>query len=169
VWLVVLFGGQLLTAHILESYSSALQQWVSLTIFIPLIIATGGNSGSQSSSLIIRALAVGEVASRDWMKVLLREVGFGIVLGAMLGILGFARALFAPDRDDSLRIAFTVAGSILAVAVLGNLLGSLLPLAIKRVGIDPAVSSTPLIASVADVLGLAVYLTLAQIILGIAL
>jgi magnesium transporter len=168
IWLVVLFFGQLLTATVMERHEQQLQTMIGLVVFIPLIIATGGNSGSQSSSLIIRALAVGEVHPADWTRVMLREVGIGISIGLMLSVVGFLRAwLVGPE--GSLNLAVSVAASIIAVVTLGTMMGSLLPLAIKRVGFDPAVSSTPFIASLVDVLGLLVYFTVAQAIFSLAL
>jgi magnesium transporter len=160
-WLIVLFIGGLLTATVMRGYEHDMAALVDLVIFIPLIISSGGNSGSQSSSLIIRALAVGEVAPRDWVRVLVREAGIGLVLGFILGVVGFVRAYFAQALDP-LRMALAVSISVLAVVTTGSLLGSLLPLAIKRVGLDPAVSSTPFIASLVDVLGLLVYFSVAR-------
>ncbi len=162
-WLIVLFAGELLTASVMHSYEHELGVLVDLVIFIPLIISSGGNSGSQSSSLIIRALAVGEVRPADWGKVLFREAGIGVVLGLTLGVVGFLRA-YLLQANQALRIAISVATSVIAVVTVGTLVGSLLPLAIKRVGLDPAVSSTPFIASLVDVLGLLVYFSVARVI-----
>lgn len=161
-WLLVLFGGQLLTANVMEHNTDAMALTPSLLIFLPLIIASGGNSGAQSSSLVIRALAVGELAPRDWWKVVHRETLIGIALGSLLGIIGFARAFLVADA--SVALATSVSTSIVAVVLLGSLLGALLPLAIHRVGLDPAVSSTPLIASVVDVLGLMAFFALARLV-----
>jgi magnesium transporter len=162
-WLVVLFVGELLTASVMAGYEHELGVLVDLVIFIPLIISSGGNSGSQSSSLIIRALAVGEIYPSDWAKIFFRELGIGAVLGCLLGCLGFLRAFIMQDREP-FRIASAVSVSVLAVVMVGTLVGSLLPLGIKRVGLDPAVSSTPFIASLVDVLGLLVYFSVARII-----
>ncbi len=136
---------------------------VDLVIFIPLIISSGGNSGSQSSSLIIRALAVGEVAPSDWVRVFVREAGIGLVLGLILGVVGFLRALFSESLEPA-SMAMAVSVSVLAVVTTGTLVGSLLPLRTKRVGLDPAVSSTPFIASLVDVLGLLVYFSVARLV-----
>lgn len=165
-WLVVLFLGQLLTASVMEHNEDTLRTTLQLAIFIPLIIASGGNSGAQSSSLIIRGLAVGEVRPGDWLKVLLREVGVGVLLGVGLGVIAFLRALLIGEAHGLYSIALTVGVSVIAVVVLGATIGALLPLAIRRAGMDPAVSSTPFVASVIDVIGLVVYFELARVILG---
>jgi magnesium transporter len=161
VWLVILFGGQLLTATVMEQHEATMATLAGLVVFIPLIIATGGNSGAQSSTLVIRALAVGEMRPSDWLRVLGRESGIGIAIGLVLGGVGFARAWFVGD-DASLHLAITVTLSITAVTTLGTTMGSLLPLLIRRLGFDPAVSSTPFIASLVDVLGLVIYFAIAQ-------
>jgi magnesium transporter len=162
-WLVALFGGELLTASVMRSYEHDLSVLIDLVIFIPLIISSGGNSGSQSSSLVIRALAVGEVKPRDWSKVLVRETGIGLALGIILGVVGFFRA-FMFQAHNALRTGVVVAVSVLAVVMVGTLVGSLLPLGIRRIGLDPAVSSTPFIASLVDVLGLIVYFSISRIV-----
>jgi magnesium transporter len=166
LWLVILFLGQLLTATVMESNQRAVQTIAGLAIFIPLIISSGGNAGSQSASLIIRALAVGEVFPRDWWKVLFREVFIGVAIGVLLGGLGFVRAI---AFGEPMWLSVSVALSTAAVVLLGALIGSLLPLAIRRVGLDPAVSSSPFIASLSDVLGLLVYFAIATWIFHIAL
>ena len=163
-WLIVLFAGELLTASVMHGYERDMAAVVDLVIFIPLIISSGGNSGSQSSSLIIRALAVGEVVPADWMRIMVREAGIGVVLGLVLGVVGFLRALLLRTENAAM-MALSVSISVLAVVCVGTLVGSLLPLAIKRVGLDPAVSSTPFIASLVDVLGLLVYFSISRMIL----
>jgi magnesium transporter len=163
IWLIILFGGQLLTATVMEHHEATIAAVAGLVVFIPLIIATGGNSGSQSSSLVIRALAVGEMTPRDWSKVALREGLIGLFIGLLLGAVGFVRAWFVGD-EGSLNLAVSVGASIVAIVTLGTLTGSLLPLGMRRVGLDPAVSSTPFIASLVDVLGLIVYFAIAQAI-----
>jgi len=164
-WLIVLFVGELLTANVIHGYERELARVVDLMIFVPLIMSSGGNSGSQSSSLVIRALAVGEVLPRDWMRVLVRETGIGVVLGFVLGMAGFLRALVLKS-EHAWNMAIAVSVSLVAVVTLGTLVGSLLPLGIKRVGLDPAVSSTPFIASLVDVLGLLVYFSISRLILA---
>ncbi|MEM9864786.1 MAG: magnesium transporter [Myxococcota bacterium] len=165
-WLVVLFLGQLLTATVMEANQSALDAARSLAIFIPLIISSGGNAGSQSSTLIIRAMAVGEATPRDWLRVLGRELAIGLSLGLLLSLMGFGRAFLSGGEVEALSLAWVVSASILAVVTLSTIIGSLLPMLIQRLGLDPAVSSTPFIASVVDVLGLLVYFGLATWILS---
>lgn len=163
-WLVLLFLGGFLTASVMQGFEGELSRAIMLVVFIPLIISTGGNAGSQSATLVIRALAVEEVRPADWVKVAAREALVGICLGLVVGALGFGRAFFATDHD-AVPLAIVVASSIVAVTTVGSLLGSLLPLVIQRVGLDPAVSSTPFIASLSDVVGLLIYLSIARVML----
>jgi len=164
-WLVLLFVAQLLTATVIDHNQDILAASVELILFIPLIIASGGNAGSQSSTLIIRAMAVGELTPGDWARVLGRELLIGLSLGVALGFIGFARGWFAGGGVDPLALATAIGASVLAIVTLSTMIGSLLPLLIRRVGLDPAVSSTPFIASIVDVLGLIVYFSVAQVIL----
>ncbi len=166
-WLVVLFLGGFLTASVMEHFEGAIHELAVLAVFLPLIISTGGNAGSQSASLVIRALATDEVHPSDWARVLRREVVVGITLGLVVGVLGFARALFTADTD-SYAFAAVVSVSIVGVVTVGSLVGALLPLVIQRVGLDPAVSSTPFIASLSDVVGLLIYLGIARTLLGLS-
>ncbi len=168
-WLVLLFMGQLLTATVMQNNQHVIEVMVELVLFMPLIIASGGNAGSQSSSLIIRALAVGEMAPRDWLRVLARELVVGALLGLGLGVLGFARAFFTDGHLDPFRLGTAVGVSIVAVVVLAAVVGAVLPMLIKRLGLDPAVSSTPFIASVTDVFGLMVYFSVARMVFGAVL
>lgn len=163
-WLVVLFLGGFLTANVMHSFEGQLERVIELAMFIPLIISTGGNAGSQSATLVIRALSLGEVRPGDWMRVLGREALAGVALGLVVGVLGFARAYFASE-EHALALALVVSISILSVVMVGSLVGSLLPLLIQKVGLDPAVSSTPFIASLSDVIGLLVYLGVATALL----
>lgn len=165
-WLIVLFLGQLLTATVMEQNAETLRAVVELALFIPLIISSGGNAGSQSSTLIIRAMAVGELVPRDWWRVFGKELTIGLLLGVVLGGMGFARALVAGENVPPLKLALTVGSSILAVVTLSTIVGSLLPMLIRRLGLDPAVSSTPFIASVVDVLGLLVYFSVAHVVMS---
>ncbi len=168
-WLVVLFLGQMLTATVMERNEALLQSMVSLVIFVPLIISSGGNAGAQSSSLIIRALALGEVRASQWWRVAGKEVSIGLALGVLLGILGAARAsLTGEDAQTTALMALAVGSSIVAVIVLGAVVGAILPLIISRVGFDPAVSSSPMIASLVDVLGLGTYFVIASTIFRLA-
>jgi magnesium transporter len=168
-WLVALFFGELLTANVMRHYESEIAALIDLVIFIPLIISSGGNSGSQSSSLIIRALALGEIAPRDWVRVFWRELRVGIALGLLLSVVGFARTFLLGRAAHPLIMGIVVATSLVAVVLLGTLVGALMPLLIKRVGLDPAVSSTPFVASLVDVFGLVVYFTVSHIVLGLML
>lgn len=165
-WLVVLFLGGFLTASVMEHFEGAIRELAVLAVFLPLIISTGGNAGSQSASLVIRALATDEVHPRDWVRVLRREIVVGITLGLVVGALGFFRALFTADMDGY-AFAVVVSVSIVGVVTVGSLVGALLPLVIQRVGLDPAVSSTPFIASLSDVVGLLIYLGIARTLLGL--
>lgn len=165
IWLVVLFLGGFLTATVMQGFEEELARALTLAIFIPLIISAGGNAGSQSATLVIRALAVDEVKPRDWIKVALREAAVGICLGIVVGLLGFGRAFFAAELGESVPLAIVVSLSVLSVVTVGSLLGALLPLLIERAGLDPAVSSTPFIASLSDVVGLFIYLSIARALL----
>jgi len=164
-WLVLLFIAQLLTATVIRENQDILAATVELVLFIPLIIASGGNAGSQSATLVIRAMAVGELKPRDWAKVAGRELLIGLSLGIALGLIGFARGWFAGETVAPMAIASAVGASILAIVTLSTMIGSLLPLLIRRAGLDPAVSSTPFIASIVDILGLIVYFAVANVIL----
>lgn len=166
VWLVLLFLGGFATASVMEGFQDQLARAMSVAVFIPLIISTGGNAGSQAATLVIRALAVEEVAPGDWFKVASREAVVGICLGLVVGVLGFGRAFFAAQTGESVSLAIVVAVSIVSVVTVGSLVGALLPLLIQRVGLDPAVSSTPFIASLSDVVGLLIYLGIASQLLG---
>lgn len=168
-WLVVLFVGEMLTASAMANYEHAIQSAVVLTLFIPLIISSGGNSGSQASTLVIRALAVGEIRLRDWFKVFQREVLTGVCLGSILGVVGFFRvviwAQFSPIYGEHwLALAFTVFLSLAAVVTLGSLAGAMLPFILKRFRLDPATSSAPFVATIIDVAGLVIYFTVAMIL-----
>lgn len=164
VWLVVLFIGEMFTSTALHSYEQTLSQALFLTAFIPLIISSGGNSGSQSASLITRALAVGDVEMGDALRVLWRELGQGLVLGLCLGIIGLARAALT---GNGMTFPFVVGVSLILVVIVGTVMGSMLPLLLRRVGFDPAVASSPFVSSLVDVTGIIVYFTVAQALLGI--
>jgi len=170
-WLVVLFLGELLTASVMGYFEGELRKAIVLTLFIPLIISSGGNSGSQASTLIIQAMAVGDITIRDWWRVLRREISSGVMLGLVLGVIGFIRVLvwhsIAPQvyGENYLRIAYAVGFSLIGVVLWGTLSGSMLPLLLKRLGADPAVSSAPFVATLVDVTGLLIYFTMAYLFL----
>jgi magnesium transporter len=166
-WLVVLFFGELLTANVMQHHEHQMAQMMDLMIFVPLILSSGGNSGSQSSSLVIRALALGQVQPRDWSRVFVRELGVGFALGALLSVVGFARAVTMGHVADPVAMGVVIGTSLVAVVTLGTLVGSLMPLLMKRLGLDPAVSSTPFVASLVDVCGLAVYFSVSRALLSI--
>lgn len=163
-WLLLLFLAQMLTITVMEDNQGVLLAAAELMVFIPLIISTGGNTGSQSSTLIIRAMAVGELKPRDWGRVVMREFGIGLSLGAVLSLVGFARAWLVGEPTDPLSLGVAVAASIIAVVTMASMIGSLLPMVLRRLGLDPAVSSTPFIASLLDVLGLLVYFAIAKLV-----
>lgn len=157
-WLIVLFLGELVTANALHTYESSFEKLPMLVVFIPLILSSGGNSGSQSATLVVRGLALGDISTEDWLKLIWRESRIGIVLGIILGIIGFIRALLW-SRDFT--VASVVGLTLVLVVLSGSLIGSALPLMLRRLGFDPAVSSTPFIASLVDVAGIVLYFTIA--------
>jgi magnesium transporter len=170
-WLVVLFLGEMLTATAMGFYESEIERAVVLALFIPLIISSGGNSGSQATTLIIRALAVGEVTLADWWRVVRRELVAGLALGTMLGVIGFLRVvLWSEATGDyspyAVGIGITVGSALLGVVLWGCLTGSVLPLLLKRLGFDPATSSAPFVATLVDVTGLVIYFTVASLLLS---
>ncbi len=165
-WLCVLFVGGLLTTHTLQAYQGALAAMTELSFYLPLLISAGGNSGAQSSTLMIRGLAVGNVRTADWARVLRRESFQGIILGAMLAAVGVARALL---EGDSPAFALLIGITVVCIVMLGCVAGAMTPLALHRAKVDPATSSTPFISTMVDVLGIIIYLSLAQILLGAAL
>lgn len=169
-WLAVLFLGELLTATAMGYYEEEIARAVVLAVFIPLIISSGGNSGSQATTLVIRALALSEVRLRDWWRVFRRELVAGTCLGGILGVLGFARvmiaqAAFGTYGAHAVAIGCTVAASLLGVVLLGTLAGSSLPFLFRRLGFDPASASAPFVATLVDVTGLVIYFTVASVLL----
>jgi magnesium transporter len=169
-WLSALFLGEMLTATAMGYYESKIEQAVVLALFIPLIISSGGNSGSQASTLVIRAMALGEVRLRDWWRVIRRELAAGLLLGAILGMIGFMRILLWPTRmqmygEHYLLVGLTVACSLIGVVLFGTLAGSMLPFLLRRLGCDPASASAPFVATLVDVTGLVIYFTVASLIL----
>lgn len=171
VWLTILFIGELFTATAMGFFEHQIQQAVVLALFIPLIISSGGNSGSQASTLIIRALAVRDVQLRDWWKVFVREIGTGLALGALLGGIGFLRVVLWPVKDQAMTehtmmIGLTVAISVTGVVLWGSLAGAMLPFVLRKTGLDPATASAPLVATLVDVTGLVIYFSLAKVLLA---
>ncbi len=166
VWLVVIFLGEILTASALEHYGWATTAVAAITVFIPLIISSGGNAGSQSSSLIIRGMALGEFTMGDTFRILWREMRVGAVLGMLLGFIGVMRALFVGHSGGG-GMAIAVGVALIVCVSFGAILGAALPLLIKRLGFDPAVSSGPFIASLVDVMGIVVYVQTAIWVMGL--
>ena len=163
-WLTLLFIEEMFTGTALRHYESTLASAIALTFFIPLIISSGGNSGSQSATLITRALAVGDVDMRDVMRVFLRELGQGLVLGAFLGAIGFGRALMWGNGND---VATVVALTLLFVVITGTVVGAMLPMVFTKLGFDPAIASSPFVASLVDVAGIIIYFNIAIHLLGL--
>ncbi|TPN09756.1 magnesium transporter [Mesorhizobium sp. B2-1-3] len=170
-WLCALFISEMLTANAMQSYESELEKAIVLTLFIPLIMSSGGNSGSQATSLVIRALALREIGLRDWWRVALRELPTGLLLGAILGVVGICRIAlwqyfdFYDYGPHWPLIAATVGAALVGIVTFGSLSGSMLPFALKRVGFDPASASAPFVATLVDVTGLVIYFSVAQVIL----
>ena len=170
-WLIVLFLGEMLTATAMASYEIALDKALVLSLFIPLIISSGGNTGSQASSLIIQALTVGEVTLADWWNVMRREIISGLLLGTILGLIGFCRVVLwsqifpAVYGPHFILIAVTVGISLIGVVLFGTITGSMLPIGLKKLGADPAVSSAPFVATLVDVTGVIIYFNCAYFFL----
>ncbi len=170
VWLVVLFVGEMLTATAMGFFEEELAKAVILATFIPLIISSGGNSGSQAATLIIRALALGEITLKDWWRVMSREILSGLALGAILGAIGFTRvvvwaSIVGTYNNQWFLIGLTVGFALIGVVLLGTLAGSMLPLILQRMGIDPATSSAPFVATIVDVAGIVIYFSVAAALL----
>lgn len=170
VWLTGLFIGEMLTATAMAFYEGEIARAVVLALFVPLIVSSGGNSGSQASTLVIRAMALGQLTFRDWWHVMRRELGAGVTMGSILGAIGFVRIVVwqwvKPIYGEHyLRVAATVFGSLVGVVTFGTLAGSLLPFILKRLGFDPASASAPLVATLVDVTGLVIYFSVAALFL----
>jgi magnesium transporter len=163
LWLVVLIVAAGLTVNVLQYFEDTLAAVVSLAVFIPLLIGTGGNSGAQAATAVIRAMAVGEVGFRDLPRVVWREARVGVLLGAMLSVAVFAPVAFFFDAE----LATVVSVTLLVVCSWATFVGSILPLVARRVGVDPAVVSAPLVSTLVDATGLVIYLLVARMVLGI--
>jgi len=177
VWLIVLFLGEMLTTTVMVGFQLQLEKAVVLTFFLPLIMSAGGNSGSQASTLIIRAMSLGEVRLRDWWRVMKKEIASGLILGGILAVIGFLRIVMwvqlsmhvfhsaNPYGIHYVSVGLAVAIAVLGVVLWGTISGSMLPLLLKRLGLDPATSSAPFVATLVDVTGLIIYFYAATLIL----
>ena len=169
-WLVILFVGEMLTATAMGYFEDEIAKAVVLALFVPLIISSGGNSGSQATTLIIRAMALGDVKLSDWWRVMRREVLNGFSLGVILGCIGLLRialwSQFSPIYGPHWGlVALTVAISLVGVVMWGSLLGSMIPFVLRHCGLDPAASSAPFVATLVDVSGLVIYFSVAAFFL----
>lgn len=171
-WLIILFIGELLTASVMQYYEEQLAQVIVLAMFLPLMISSGGNSGSQASTLVIQAMATGEVKLKHWSRVFKREIISGLALGIILGLIGLLRIsiwhMIFPNLYGDLwqMVGCTVALALVGIVLWGSLVGSMLPFILKRLHFDPATSSAPFVATIVDVTGLIIYLTIAGWIFG---
>ena len=169
-WLIVLFLGEMLTATAMSYFEDEIAKAVVLALFVPLVISSGGNAGSQAATLVIRALALGEFKLREWWRVMRRELAAGTLLGLLLGVIGFLRiaiwsqitGIYGPHWP---LVAATVGISLVGVVLWGSLIGSMLPLGLKRLGFDPATSSAPFVATLVDVTGLIIYFSVAFVVM----
>jgi len=170
-WLVILFFGEMFTATAMGYFEGEIKKAVVLALFIPLILSSGGNSGSQASTLIIQAMSIGEITITDWWKILKREISSGLLLGSVLGLIGFLRIMvwhFIKPGYYGLHpilVAITIGFTLLGVVIWGTVAGSMLPIVLKKLGADPAASSAPFVATLVDVTALVIYFTVAMTIL----
>ena len=177
-WLVLLFLSEMFTSNAMAHFQDEIAKAVVLALFVPLMISSGGNSGSQATTLVIRAMAVAEIRLKDWWRVMGKELTAGALLGTILGIVGFCRimawqklstmfphAVFFQHYDHPFLLAFTIFFALLGIVTWGTLIGSMLPFILRRVGLDPATSSAPFVATLVDVTGIFIYFTVAAIIL----
>jgi magnesium transporter len=170
-WLIILFVGEMLTATAMGYFDTEISKAVVLALFVPLIISSGGNSGSQAATLIIRAMAVKELSLRDWWYVMRREIFAGLALGIILGAIGFIRITLWQQFhwfDYTVHwqlVATTIFFSLIGIVMWGTLSGSMIPMILKRLKLDPAASSAPFVATLVDVTGLIIYFTIAAIVL----
>jgi magnesium transporter len=170
-WLCALFLSEMLTATAMQRFQSEIDKATLLAMFIPLVMSSGGNSGSQATSLIIRALALGEIKVRDWWRIAVRELPTGLTLGGILGVIGFVRIMvwqqlgFFDYGVHHILVALTVGCSLVGIVTFGSLAGSMLPFVLRRLGFDPASASAPFVATLVDVTGLVIYFSVAWVIL----
>ena len=162
-WLLLLFLGEMFTGTAMRHFDDVLSSVSHLSFYVPLLISTGGNSGGQSSTLIIRGMAVGEIGLRDWYRVMVREMVQGLLLGLVLALIGVVRVML---WGDGLSFAVLIGVSLVAISVMGCTVGGMLPLFIRRLGLDPATSSAPFIASLVDVFGILIYFSFARVLLA---
>ena len=171
-WLAALFIGEMLTASAMQHFEGELERAIVLTLFVPLIMSSGGNSGSQATSLLIRSLALHEVKLKDWWRVALREIPTGLTLGGILWAIGMVRIAiwqtcgFYNYGEHWLLIAATVGFSLLGIVTFGSFAGAMLPFLLQRLGFDPASASAPFVATLVDVSGLVIYFSVATLILS---
>ena len=168
-WLSLLLVGEMLTASVMAGYEDEMARAMFLMTFVPLIISSGGNSGSQASTLVIRALTLGEIRLRDWWRVMRREIAAGVTLGALLGTIGLFRVIIwhqiQPQVYDPVQMGLVVFFSLIGVVLFGTLCGSMLPLVLKKARFDPASASAPMVATLVDVMGLVIYFTVASLLI----
>lgn len=171
-WLAALFMGEMLTASAMQHYELALEQAIVLSLFIPLIMSSGGNSGSQATSLIIRGLALGEIKLSDWWRILLREMPMGVSLGLILGLIGITRIVFWQQLgfydygEHWLLLSLTIGLALVGIVTFGSMVGSMLPFIMQRIGFDPASASAPFVATLVDVTGIIIYFNIAILVLS---
>jgi magnesium transporter len=175
VWLAALFIAEMFTFNAMAFFDDAMKAVTVLALFVPLCLSTGGNSGSQAATLIIRAMALGQVTLGDWFRVIRHELLMGAILGLTLGSIGLARVWFMtpdhvllnPDEShtDLFSLTLVVGLAVAAICLWGTLIGSMLPLAFKRLGVDPGVASSPFVATFVDVTGIVIYFTIAKLYL----
>jgi len=170
-WLCALFLSEMLTATAMQHFESVIERAALLAMFIPLVMSSGGNSGSQATSLIIRALALGEIKLRDWWRIAVRELPTGLTLGVILGVVGFVRIVlwqhigFYDYGTHYLAVALAVGLALVGIVGFGSLAGSMLPFVLRRLGFDPASASAPFVATLVDVTGLVIYFSVAWLVL----
>jgi len=170
-WLCALFLSEMLTATAMQRFQSEIERAAVLAMFIPLVMSSGGNSGSQATSLVIRALALQELKLKDWWRIAVRELPTGLLLGAILGVIGFVRIVLWQNMHifnygpHYMLLAITVGFALVGIVAFGSLAGSMLPFLLKRIGFDPASASAPFVATLVDVTGLVIYFSVAFLVL----